>query len=255
MKDKILELVKEYYRTQHAAKRYKPGDPVRYAGRVYDEQELMNLVSASLDFWLTSGEWTAKIEQGLADYLGVKYCSFVNSGSSANLAAFMALTSPKLGGRRIKRGDEVITVAAGFPTTVAPIIQYGAVPVFVDVELATANVDASQLEAALSPKTKAVMLAHTLGNTFDLQAVKEFCERNHLWLIEDNCDALGSEYFIIWKLAEDRHDRRHRNVELLPASPHDDGRGRSCLHEQPGTPQAGQLVPGLGAGLLVSFRA
>ena len=196
MKDKILELVKEYYRSEHAGRHYKPGGPVRYAGRVYDEQELVNLVSASLDFWLTSGEWTAKFEQGLADYLGVKYCSFVNSGSSANLAAFMALTSPKLGERRIKRGDEVITVAAGFPTTVAPIIQYGAVPVFVDVELATANIDASQLEAALSHKTKAVMLAHTLGNTFDLHAVKDFCERNNLWLIEDNCDALGSEYFI-----------------------------------------------------------
>ena len=196
MKDKILELVKEYYRSEHAGRHYKPGGPVRYAGRVYDEQELVNLVSASLDFWLTSGEWTAKFEQGLADYLGVKYCSFVNSGSSANLAAFMALTSPKLGERRIKRGDEVITVAAGFPTTVAPIIQYGAVPVFVDVELATANIDASQLEAALSHKTKAVMLAHTLGNTFDLHAVKDLCERNNLWLIEDNCDALGSEYFI-----------------------------------------------------------
>ena len=195
-KDEILGLVREYYSSSHAKKPYSPGDPIRYAGRVYDEQELVNLVSASLDFWLTAGEWTAKFEYGLADYLGVKHCSFVNSGSSANLLAFMALTSPKLGDRRIMRGDEVITVAAGFPTTVAPIIQYGAVPVFVDVELATANIDASQLEAALSPRTKAVMLAHTLGNTFDLQAVKDFCARNSLWLIEDNCDALGSEYFI-----------------------------------------------------------
>ena len=196
MKEKILELVREYYRTSHAKKPYEPGDPIRYAGRVYDEQELVNLVSASLDFWLTSGEWTEKFEHGLADYLGVKHCAFVNSGSSANLAAFMALTSPKLGDRRIMRGDEVITAAAGFPTTVAPIIQYGAVPVFVDVELETANIDASQLEAALSPKTKAVMLAHTLGNTFDVKAVKDFCDAHNLWLIEDNCDALGSEYFL-----------------------------------------------------------
>ena len=196
MKDKILELVREYYRASHTAKPYVQGDPIRYAGRVYDEQELVNLVSASLDFWLTAGEWTARFEKGLAEYLGVKYCSFVNSGSSANLAAFMALTSPKLGDRRIKRGDEVITVAAGFPTTVSPIVQYGAVPVFIDVELETANIDASQLEAALSPRTKAVMLAHTLGNTFDVQAVKEFCGKHNLWLIEDNCDALGSEYFI-----------------------------------------------------------
>ncbi|MBQ7217115.1 MAG: lipopolysaccharide biosynthesis protein RfbH [Synergistaceae bacterium] len=196
MKDKILELVKEYFHTHHVKKPYAPGDAIRYAGRVYDEQELVNLVSASLDFWLTSGEWTAKFERGLADYLGVKHCAFVNSGSSANLIAFMALTSPKLGDRRIKRGDEVITAAAGFPTTVAPIIQYGAVPVFVDVELETANIDASQLEAALSSRTKAVMLAHTLGNTFDVQAVKDFCTRNNLWLIEDNCDALGSEYCI-----------------------------------------------------------
>ena len=195
LREQILTLVKEYYSEAHK-RSYKPGDPIRYSGRVYDENELVNLVSASLDFWLTAREWAAKFEQGLADYLGVKHCSFVNSGSSANLAAFMALTSPKLGGRRIKRGDEIITVAAAFPTTVSPIIQYGAVPVFVDVELATANVDASQLEAALSPKTKAVMLAHTLGGVFDLHAVKEFCERNNLWLIEDNCDALGAEYFI-----------------------------------------------------------
>ena len=196
LRTQILDLVSEYYKTHHSGKPYTPGDSIRYAGRVYDEQELVNLVSASLDFWLTSGEWTAKFERGLADYLGVKHCAFVNSGSSANLIAFMALTSQKLGDRRIKRGDEVITAAAGFPTTVAPIIQYGAVPVFIDVELETANIDASQLEAALSPRTKAVMLAHTLGNTFDIQAVKDFCTRNNLWLIEDNCDALGSEYFL-----------------------------------------------------------
>ena len=196
LRTQILNLVSEYYKSHHSGKPYTPGDSIRYAGRVYDEQELVNLVSASLDFWLTSGEWTAKFERGLADYLGVKHCAFVNSGSSANLIAFMALTSQKLGDRRIKRGDEVITAAAGFPTTVSPIIQYGAVPVFIDVELETANIDASQLEAALSPRTKAVMLAHTLGNTFDIQAVKDFCTRNNLWLIEDNCDALGSEYFL-----------------------------------------------------------
>ena len=197
LRDKILALTEEYYRASQTDKKpYQPGDPIRYAGRVYDEHELVNLVSSSLDFWLTSGEWTAKFERGLAQYLGTKYCSFVNSGSSANLAAFMALTSPKLGERRINHGDEVITVAAGFPTTVAPIIQYGAVPVFVDVELETCNVIPAQLEAALSSKTKAVMLAHTLGNTFDVKAVKDFCDVHKLWLIEDNCDALGSEYFI-----------------------------------------------------------
>ena len=196
LKQQILSLTAEYYRAGSAKKPFNPGDPIRYAGRVYDEHELMNLVSASLDFWLTAGEWADKFERGLADYLGVKHCAYVNSGSAANLIAFMALTSPKLGDRRIKRGDEVITVAAAFPTTVSPIVQYGAVPVFVDVELETANIDASQLEAALSPRTKAVMLAHSLGNTFDLQAVKDFCTRNNLWLIEDNCDALGAEYFI-----------------------------------------------------------
>lgn len=194
LREKILALTAEYYRTEHKKAPYKTGDSVRYAGRVYDEQEMMNLVSASLDFWLTSGEWTAKFEHNLAQLLGVKFCSLVNSGSSANLLAFMALTSPKLGNRRILRGDEVITVAAGFPTTVAPIIQYGAIPVFVDVELKTCNIDTSRLEDALSPRTKAVMLAHTLGNPFNVKAVKDFCTRNNLWLIEDNCDALGSEY-------------------------------------------------------------
>jgi CDP-6-deoxy-D-xylo-4-hexulose-3-dehydrase len=167
---------------------------INYAGRVYDEKEMINLVDSSLDFWLTSGRYAEKFEKEFAKFLGVKYCSLVNSGSSANLLAFMALTSPKLGDRRIQKGDEVITVAAGFPTTVAPIIQYGAIPVFVDVTLPTYNIDCDLLEAALSPTTKAVMLAHTLGNPFDLERVLAFCQKHNLWLIEDNCDALGSVY-------------------------------------------------------------
>ncbi|HEC00257.1 MAG TPA: lipopolysaccharide biosynthesis protein RfbH [Sphingomonadales bacterium] len=190
-------MVCAHYKAIHAPQineQFSPGDRINYAGRVYDEKEMINLVGSSLDFWLTTGRYAEKFEQEFARFLGVKYCSLVNSGSSANLLAFMALTSPKLGERRIKRGDEVITVAAGFPTTVAPIIQYGAVPVFVDITLPTYNIYCSQLEAALSPKTKAVMLAHTLGNPFDLKQVKEFCDTNNLWLIEDNCDALGSRY-------------------------------------------------------------
>jgi len=167
---------------------------INYAGRVYDEKEMINLVDASLDFWLTTGRYAEKFEKNFAKFLGVKYCSLTNSGSSANLLAFMALTSPKLGDRCIQKGDEVITVAAGFPTTVAPIIQFGAVPVFVDVTLPTYNIDCDLLETALSPKTKAVMLAHTLGNPFDIERVLAFCQKHNLWLIEDNCDALGSTY-------------------------------------------------------------
>lgn len=196
LKEKILALTKEYYLSAHTREPYKPGDTIRYAGRVYDEKEMQNLISASLDFWLTAGEWTDRFESDFARYLGVKYCSLVNSGSSANLLAFMALTSPSLKDRRILPGDEVITAAAGFPTTIAPIIQYGAIPVFIDIDIKTCNIDTSLLEGALSPKSKAVMIAHTLGNPFDLKAVKDFCERHNLWLIEDNCDALGSEYFI-----------------------------------------------------------
>ena len=147
-----------------------------------------------LEFWLTYGRYSRQFEKGLADYLGVRFCLLVNSGSSANLLAFSALTSPLLEDRQVKRGDEVITVAAGFPTTIAPIVQYGAVPVFVDVELETGNIDASQLEQALSSNTKAVMLAHSLGNPFNIKAVKAFCEKHNLWLVEDNCDALGSKY-------------------------------------------------------------
>lgn len=192
----ILKLVKEYAQRYHSQEEFKEGDKINYASRVYDYEEIVNLVDSSLEFWLTTGRYTIEFEEKLAEYLGVKYCSFVNSGSSANLLAFMTLTSPLLEDRQIKRGDEVITVAAGFPTTVAPIIQYGAVPVFVDVTIPQYNIDVSLLEDALSAKTKAVMLAHTLGNPFDLKSVKEFCDKHNLWLIEDNCDALGSTYKI-----------------------------------------------------------
>ena len=197
-RQEILDLVADYCRTYHInnKKTYEPGDRIPYASRVYDEAEMVNLVDSALEFWLTSGRYTDQFEAGLAKYLGVKYCSLVNSGSSANLIAFMALTSPLLGERRVRRGDEIITVAAGFPTTVTPAIQYGAVPVFVDVTIPQYNIDVTQLEAAYSEKTKAVMIAHTLGNPFDLKAVKEFCDRHNLWLIEDNCDALGSRYTI-----------------------------------------------------------
>lgn len=194
-KKKILELTKQYYEENYKeTEEYREGQRINYAGRVFDEKELINLVDSSLEFWLTAGKYTAKLEENMAKYLGVKYCALVNSGSSANLLAFMALTSIELGERRIKRGDEVITVAAGFPTTIAPIIQYGAVPVFVDIVIPQYNIDVEKLEAAVSEKTKAVMIAHTLGNPFDLENVKKFCEQHQLWLIEDNCDALGSEY-------------------------------------------------------------
>ena len=197
LKQSILEQVREYYHLVHdsSGREFIPGkSKVNYGGRVFDEREMVNLVDSSLEFWLTYGRYSREFEQRLAEYLGIRFALLVNSGSSANLLAFMALTSPLLGDRRISRGDEVITVAAGFPTTAAPIIQYGAVPVFVDVELDTANIDIKCLKAALAPKTKAVMLAHTLGNPFNINAVKEFCGENGLWLIEDNCDALGSRY-------------------------------------------------------------
>ena len=195
MRGEILALVREYCEKYHTPKAdFTPGDRLPYAARVYDHEEMENLVSSALEFWLTAGHYTDEFERGLAAYLDVKHCSLVNSGSSANLLAFMALTSPLLGERTIRHGDEVITVAAGFPTTVAPIIQYGAIPVFVDVTLPTYNVDVTLLEGALSTRTKAVMIAHTLGNPFDLAAVKAFCDRHNLWLVEDNCDALGSQY-------------------------------------------------------------
>ena len=196
-RSQILSLVADYCREFHNKKEaFKEGDRIPYASRVYNEDEMVNLVDSALEFWLTSGRYTDEFEAELARYLGVRYCSLVNSGSSANLLAFMALTSPLLGERRICRGDEIITVAAGFPTTVTPAIQYGAVPVFVDVAIPQYNIDVTKLEAALSEKTKAVMLAHTLGNPFDLKAVKAFCDAHGLWLVEDNCDALGSRYEI-----------------------------------------------------------
>lgn len=197
MHDKILELVKKYCDEFHNQnKDFHEGDRISYAARVYDSEEMVNLVDSALEFWLTAGRYTNEFEKNFAEYLGVRYCSLVNSGSSANLIAFMALTSPLLGDMQIKRGDEVITVAAGFPTTVSPIIQYGAVPVFIDVTIPQYNIDVTKLEAALSDKTKAVMIAHTLGNPFDLKSVKAFCERHNLWLVEDNCDALGATYTI-----------------------------------------------------------
>ena len=193
-KEDILIRVKEYCEKYRGKKTYTPGDRIPYASRVYDSNEMCNLVDSALEFWLTAGRYTVQFEEEFAKYLGVRYCSLVNSGSSANLLAFMALTSPLLEERQIQRGDEVITVAAGFPTTVAPIIQYGAVPVFVDVTIPQYNIDITMLEKALSSKTKAVMIAHTLGNPFDLKEVSKFCRQYNLWLIEDNCDALGSEY-------------------------------------------------------------
>lgn len=195
-KEEILALVKGYCDEFHNTKKYKQGDRISYASRVYDSDEMCNLVDSALEFWLTSGRYTDEFEENFGKYLNVKHVSLVNSGSSANLIAFMALTSPLLGDRAIKRGDEIITVACGFPTTVTPAIQFGAIPVFVDVDIPQYNIDASKLEAALSEKTKAVMIAHTLGNPFDLKAVKEFCDKHRLWLVEDNCDALGSKYIL-----------------------------------------------------------
>lgn len=196
-RESILEMVKEYCDKYHnQEKPFKEGDRIPYASRYYGHEEMVNLVDSSLEFWLTSGRYTDQFEKEFAEYLGTRYCSLVNSGSSANLLAFMALTSPLMGDRRIMPGDEVITVAAGFPTTIAPIIQYGAVPVFVDMTIPQYNMDASMLEDALSDKTKAIMIAHTLGNPWDLGAIKEFCDKHNLWLVEDNCDALGSKYTI-----------------------------------------------------------
>ena len=194
-REEILRAVADYCEAYHNNKKpFEEGQRIPYASRVYDSNEMVNLVDSALEFWLTAGRYTAQFEKGLAKYLGVRFCALVNSGSSANLLAFMTLTSPLLGERAVKRGDEVITVAAGFPTTVTPVIQFGAVPVFVDVTIPQYNIDVTKLEEALSEKTKAVMIAHTLGNPFDIKAVKDFCDRHNLWLIEDNCDALGSKY-------------------------------------------------------------
>ncbi len=196
-REDILALVEQYCDKYHKQDdSFVEGQRIPYASRVYDHDEMRNLVDSALEFWLTSGRYTDEFEKKLGEYLGVKYCSLVNSGSSANLVAFMALTSPLLKERQVRPGDEMITVAAGFPTTVTPAIQYGVVPVFVDVTIPQYNIDVAQLEAAISDKTKVVMIAHTLGNPFDLKRVKEFCEKYNLWLIEDNCDALGSKYIL-----------------------------------------------------------
>ena len=196
-RSQVKKLVAEYYRDFKAgAQAFAAGQRIPYASRVFDEDEMCALTDACLDFWLTSGRFTERFEREFAGWVGSKYAHVVNSGSSANLLAFMALTAPELGERQVKRGDEVITVACGFPTTVTPVLQYGAVPVFVDITLPQYNIDVSKLESALSEKTKAVMIAHTLGNPFNLAEVKAFCDRNRLWLIEDNCDALGSQYTI-----------------------------------------------------------
>lgn len=196
MKEQILSLVKEYYKENHQKKEYEPGDRINYAGRVYDEEELCNLVDSALEFWLTAGKYTKEFETGLAAFQGVPFCSLVNSGSSANLLAIAALTSPLLKERQLKKGDEIITVAAAFPTTVAPILQVGAVPVFVDIDIPSYNMDVTYLEKALSEKTKAVFIAHSLGNIFDLATIKAFCDKHNLWLVEDNCDALGGTYVL-----------------------------------------------------------
>ena len=199
-REQIKAMVADYYndfkKPSESKENFKPGDRISYASRVYDEKEMQALTDAMLDFWLTTGRFSNQFEREFAEWIGVKFAHLVNSGSSANLIAFMALTAPELGDRQIKRGDEVITVAAGFPTTVTPMLQYGAVPVFVDVTVPQYNIDVTKLEAALSQKTKAVMIAHTLGNPFDLKAVKEFCDKHNLWLVEDNCDALGTKYTI-----------------------------------------------------------
>ncbi len=193
----ILAAVSDYYHAFLEPRApFSPGDRVNYAARVYDDREMRSLVESALDFWLTAGRFAGEFERTFAAFLGVKYAHLVNSGSSANLIAFSVLTAPELGERRIRRGDEIITVAAGFPTTVAPILQFGAVPVFVDVTVPQYNIDVAKLEGALSEKTKAVMIAHTLGNPFDLRTVRAFCQEHGLWLVEDNCDALGSRYTI-----------------------------------------------------------
>lgn len=196
-RQQIKDMVAEYYHDfKENKKEFVPGERISYASRVFDEKEMQSLTDAALDFWLTTGRFSDQFEKEFADWIGVKYAHLVNSGSSANLIAFSALTAPELAERQVKRGDEVITVACGFPTTVTPILQYGAIPVFVDVTVPQYNIDVCRLEEALSDRTKAVMIAHTLGNPFDLKHVKEFCEKHNLWLIEDNCDALGTQYTI-----------------------------------------------------------
>ena len=196
IKSLVAEFYHEFKEPKESKENFKPGDRVSYASRVYDEKEMQSLTDAMLDFWLTTGRFSDEFEKKFAEWIGVKFAHLVNSGSSANLIAFSVLTAPELGDRQIKRGDEIITVACGFPTTITPILQYGAVPVFVDVTVPQYNIDVTKLDAALSEKTKAVMIAHTLGNPFDIATVKAFCDKNNLWLIEDNCDALGTQYTI-----------------------------------------------------------
>ena len=196
-REQIKEMIAQYYHEYiEKKKEFKPGDRISYASRVFDEKEMQALTDATLDFWLTTGRFADRFEKDFATWMGVKYAHLVNSGSSANLIAFSVLTAPELGDRRIKRGDEVITVACGFPTTVSPVLQYGAVPVFVDVTVPQYNIDTTKLEEAYSSKTKAVMIAHTLGNPFNLKEVRAFCNKYNLWLVEDNCDALGTKYTI-----------------------------------------------------------
>jgi len=198
-REEIKALVGEYFhqfKEPGLTGEFHPGDRISYASRVYDEKEMQSLTDAMLDFWLTTGRFADEFEKKFAEWIGVKYAHLVNSGSSANLIAFTVLTAPELGNRRIKKGDEVMTVACGFPTTIAPILQYGAIPVFLDCKAPQYNIDVTALEEAYTEKTKAVMIAHTLGNPFDLKTVKAFCERHNLWLVEDNCDALGSQYTI-----------------------------------------------------------
>lgn len=193
----ILEAVKRYYlQFKREINDFKPGDRISYSGRVFDEKEMCSLTEATLDFWLTTGHFSEKLEADFSKFLGIKYVHLVNSGSSANLIAISCLTSRELGDRRIKKNDEVITVAAAFPTTVTPIIQCGAIPVFLDITIPQYNIDVSKLEEALSNKTKAVIIAHTMGNPFNVEVVKKFCDKHNLWLIEDNCDSLGSSYTI-----------------------------------------------------------
>lgn len=196
IKSLVADFYHDFKEPKESKENFKPGDRISYASRVYDEKEMQSLTEAMLDFWLTTGRFSDQFEKEFAEWIGVKYAHLVNSGSSANLIAFMVLTAPELGDRQIKPGDEIITVACGFPTTVTPAIQYGAVPVFVDVVVPQYNIDVTQLEAALSEKTKAVMVAHTLGNPFDIKSVKAFCDKHNLWLVEDNCDALGTKYTI-----------------------------------------------------------
>ena len=191
IKNKIKTLVKQYYKL---TKKSIPYNKTPISGKVYSEKELLNLVEASLKGWWTEGEWNQKFENKLKNFLGMKFCLTVNSGSSANLVALKTLTSVKLGEKRIKNGDEIITAAACFPTTVNPIIQVGAVPVFVDIDLGTYNAKVEEIKRAITPRTKAIFLAHTLGNPFNLNKIKVLCKKNNLWLIEDNCDALGSKY-------------------------------------------------------------